>query len=657
MKRALLGLTFLLAGFVAVSQDTRTLLTIEDEKVTVDEFLSIYNKNNTANVVDKKTIDEYLDLFVNFKLKVKEAESLGMDTAKKFVNELSGYRRQLAQPYLVDRALNDQLIEEAYARMKEDVAANHILIKVAENASPADTLAALKRIKKIASGISSQDEMERAIAKLSADDDKSTIAEDLGYFTAFSMVYPFENSAYKTPIGKLSKPVRTRFGYHVIFVKDKRPARGEIRTSHIMIKSNATMTPEEQKNAGAKIQEIHAQLLAGGDFEALAKEYSEDKGTAAKGGLLPWFGTGRMVDAFENAAFSLENNGDISVPVQTSYGWHIIRREDYKGIGTFDELKGSIKKKIERDSRGQKGRVSLLKTLKREYALTFNNKNRDIVHKNVTSEFLEGTWQPAEGVDLNGPLITITDNKYSGKTVNFTQNDYIIYLKKFQKRLPKGQMLKDVLATKWESYINAALIEFEDGVLAYKHPAFKALLQEYHDGILLFDLMDQKVWSKAVKDSAGLADYYEAHKNDFMWGKRVDASVYICASEDIASKAEKLAKKRVKKSLTDSAIESELNEDNALNVSIRSGVYSEKDDEYVDQVEWIPGIHTLALENGKVALVQIHEVRFPQPKTLNESRGLVTSAYQSHLEKLWIEELRGKFTYSVDQAVFNDIKK
>lgn len=658
MKKIVLILTLGLVGLNMMAQQSQTLMTIEDDVITVDDFLAIYNKNNTSNVVDKKSMDEYLDLFVNFKLKVKAAEDLGMDTATKFINELAGYRKQLAQPYLVDRDMSDQLIKEAYDRMSQDVAAYHILVKVPENASPADTVAALKKLSSYANGIKSQDDMEAVVSNIRESKNESVIAEDLGYFTAFSMVYPFESMAYNTPVGTLSKPVRTRFGYHVIFVKDNRPARGEIRVSHIMVRASADMSAEDQKRAEEKVNEIYSRLEKGEDFGSLAKEFSDDKASAKNEGRLPWFGTGRMVPAFEDAAFALEQNGQYSSPIKTNYGWHIIKRDEYKGIGTFEELQSSIKKRIERDSRGQKGRESLLKKLKEEYALSYNFKNRDAIHKLVNSDYMEGKWIAPEEFPQDGVVLTITDNTYSNKTVNFTQKDYLTYLQKFQRKSTEEQKLSALLNNQWEDFVEASLITFEDGILDVKYADFRALMQEYHDGILLFDLMDQKVWTKAVKDSAGLSEFYEANKDDFMWGERVDATVYSCENSAIAKQTMKLAKKRLKKGYTDSFILDEVNEDSALSLTIHSGIYSKGDDEYIDQTSFETGIHEISAADSetKKVIVQVYKKIDPQPKTLNEARGLATSAYQSYLETEWIKELRKIYTFTVDQEVFKSIQ-
>lgn len=656
MKRMLTVLTLVVSLNALQGQDNRELMNIAGDNITVQEFLNIYNKNNTNNVVDKKTMDEYLDLFINFKLKVKEAEALGMDTARKFVSELAGYRRQLAQPYLVDRDLNEQLVREAFDRMKQDVAAYHILIRVADDAAAADTLKALTRVRELRKDVNSEKDMQRLITTMQNDGDDNTIGEDLGYFTAFAMVYPFESAAYNTPVGSVSEPVRTRFGYHLIFVKDKRPARGEVRVSHIMIKSTEDMLDDAREAARARIYEIHERLQKGESFDNLANEYSEDKATAPKGGKLPWFGTGRMVSSFEDAAFALQHDGDISEPVQTPYGWHIIKRDEYKGVGEFDEVKNSIRKRIERDARGLQGRTSLLKKLKEEYAFTYNNKNKGAANKFVGSEYLQGTWKLESAKPLDAPVLTITDNVYSKRTVTYTQQDYLEYLQRTQRPRGEKEMLSQVLSEQWDAFVNAMIIQFEDENLEHKYPEFKALMQEYHDGILLFDLMDQKVWSKAVKDSAGLEQYYEGHKQDFMWGERVDASVYVCANEDIKKQTLKMAKKREKKGYTDSAILTEVNSSNPLNLSIRSGLYARDEDENIDAAPWEPGIHEINAAGDKKVLVQIYKVLEPQPKSLSEARGLVTSAYQNHLEEQWIKELRGKYDFRVNQEVFDSIK-
>ena len=658
MKYSILAFFICTVQF-AFSQDDRTLLTVGNKDVSVNEFLSIYNKNNTNNVIDKKTMTEYMDLFVNFKLKVVEAESLGMDTVLKFKSELAGYRRQLAQPYLIDKSMNEALIKEAYDRTTEDVAAYHILVRVAEDAAPQDTLAALKRLRELSKGISSEKEMLQAIEKVKSLNDKDLIAEDLGYFTAFSMVYPFETAAYSTEAGSLSKPVRTRFGYHVIFVRDKRPARGEIRVSHLFIRSNSEMSEEQRADAKARINQVYQQINSGGDYDALVKQYSEDRASASKGGNLPWFGTGGTASIFEDAAFNLERAGDISEPVLSSFGWHIIRKEDARPIGTFEELESSLKKKIEKDSRSLKGRSSLISKLKKEYAISYNTANKNAANKFVGNEYLNGTWKlKTETTEkLDKPVMVISDNVYSKSSKSYTQRDYLEYLQKNQKKLGDTYTLSNVIASHWDGFVEAMLIDFEDQNLEAKYPAFKALMQEYHDGILLFDLMDDKVWSKAVKDTAGLEAYYKSHRGDFMYPERADATIYNCANSDVAKQTLKLAKKREKKGYSDSNIMEKVDADNPLDLTISSGVFEKDDEPAIKASPWMPGVHKVTLEGKPFTYVQIYKIIKPEFKPLDKARGAVTSAYQAELEEEWLKELKSKYDVKINDSVFQEINK
>lgn len=648
----------LLLTIQAGAQDQRQLMSIGEEKINVEEFLAIYNKNNTNNVVDKKTMEEYVDLFVNFKLKVIEAESMGMDTATKFVKELSGYRKQLAQPYLVDMDVNEELIQEAYNRLTEDVAAYHVLVKVGLDATAADTLKARKKLTSLTQSIKNEDDMKLIIAKIKGSKDDQVIAEDLGYFTAFSMVYPFESAAYNTEVGKLSRPVRTKYGYHAIFVRDKRPARGEIQVSHIFIRSSAVDTDDQKETAKNRIEEINKQLKNGEAFGDLVKQYSEDKATVNNGGTLPWFGTGGTASVFEDAAFGLGLNGEVSEPVQSAYGWHIINRIDKRDVAEFEAIKSTLKRKIEKDSRSLKGRTSLLKKLKSDYAITHNKVNKAAADKIFTDQLLNGKWRVPEELPtkMDKPVLTISDNKFSKRTKAYSQLDYVQYVAKNQKKSKEAQVVSSLLISMWSQFVDDMIIDFEDGLLEMKYPKFKALMQEYHDGILLFDLMDQKVWSKAVKDSTGLETFYQSHKSDYTWPQRVDASIYDCANDEVAAKAVKFAKKRIKKGYPDTYIMQEVNSDNALNLNIKSGLFAKGDESVIDSSQWVEGVY-MSKESSKPTVVQIYSVLDPQPKELNEARGLITSSYQTYLEKQWIEELRKKYPVQLDEAVFKSINK
>ncbi|MGB3946622.1 MAG: peptidylprolyl isomerase, partial [Bacteroidia bacterium] len=404
-KSLVLPFTFLALNTITAQTKNKdaVLMTIGQNKVTVAEFESVYKKNNTKDVAnDAKSLNDYVDLFVNFKLKVKEAEELKLDTAKAFKDELAGYRKQLAQPYLTDKDVNEKLLQETYSRLQEDVHASHILVKVAETALPKDTLEAYNKIMKIRARVLKGEDFNKVASEKGISDDPSAKDNggDLGYFTALQMVYTFETAAYTTKVGDVSMPVRTRYGYHIIKVHDKRKAQGEVLVAHIMVKTPPNMTKEDSTNAVTKINEIHSKLKAGAKFEELATQFSDDKTSAKKGGELMWFGTSKMPIEFEKASFALKNKGDFSNPTKTKYGWHVIKLIDRRGLATFDAMKNELKDKVTKDSRSQAGRASLIAKIKAEYKFKENLAARDEFAKVLDSTVFEGTWDKAKAASL-----------------------------------------------------------------------------------------------------------------------------------------------------------------------------------------------------------------------------------------------------------------
>lgn len=638
------------AAGIAFAQDKEpVLMTIAGKNITRSEFQSIYNKNNPKNTeADSKSIDDYVQLFVNFKLKVKEAEEMGLDTTAEFRNELEGYRKQLAQPYLTDNEVNDQLLREAYERSKTDVRASHILIKLDANALPKDTLKAYNTTIALRNRILKGEDFAKVARENSQDPSAKENAGDLGYFTSMQMVYPFETAAYTTKIGEISMPVRTRFGYHLIKVVDKREAQGQIMCEHIMVKSQKGQSAADSVAAKQKIDEIYGKIKAGENFEELARQQSDDKGSAKDGGKLPLFGTGRMVMEFEKAAFGLQNNGDYTTPVKTQYGWHIIKRLDKKPIPTFEESKNELKGKVTKDSRAQKSKESLIAKIKKENNFKENLKARDEFNTLIDSSYFEGTWSKDKASKLNKELFSIADKKY-------TQLDFANYLENHQTKRPKidaGVLVK----TTYEQFVNDNCIAYQETVLDKKFPDFKALMQEYRDGILLFDLTDKKVWGKAVKDTAGIEDFYQKNKNNYMWEERVEATIYTCANTAIADQTRKLIKKQEKSNISNDSLMNIVNKDSQLNLKIENGKFLKNENDMVDKVKWQVGISENMTKNNQVIFVKINKVLPPDVKKLSEARGLVTSDYQNYLEKEWIESLRKKYTVNIDRSVLSTVK-
>lgn len=712
MKKAL-ALTLLILGTqlsFAQNASDPVLMNVCGTNVTLSEFMSVYKKNNKDQSNDRKAIENYLDLFTVFKMRVKEAEAMKLDTSASFINELAGYRRQLAQPYLTDRDVNERLLREAYDRMQTDVRASHVLIKCDENALPKDTLLAWQRTmiaqnmlngkpatkliddyeKQLRSNytangsvkmnkadsvafttlVSSLRNLDRKykgkavpfeeLAKgLSDDPSAKENAGDLGYFTSMQMVYPFETAAYTGKIGEVTMPVRTRYGYHLLKVIDRRAAQGEVRVAHIMVKTNTGMSVEDSLKAKQKVDEIAQKINAGSAFEEMARQFSDDKPSAAKGGELPWFGRYKMPAEFEEASFNLAKDGDISAPVKTRYGWHIVKRLERRGIPKYEDLKNDLKTRITRDSRSQQGRESLIARIKQENSFSENKtvtltkkmkkKKKpaivtfvalDEMYTLVDTSIYKGVWTGGDRAKaMNKNLFTL-----AGK--NYTQSEFAAYIESHQSRRAKTNDIRSIVDDQYKKWVEETCINLEESQLDKKYPEFKALMQEYRDGILLFDLMDRKVWSKAVKDSVGLKNFYEANKEKYKWDERVDATVYNCASDSVA----KVVRAMLLKKKTDKEILEALNKKSQLNLQIESKLFVKGENEVIDN-NWKAGTTANTNKDKKVIFASVKKVVPPTVKTLQESKGLVTADYQNQVEKEWNESLKKNCPVSVYKEV------
>lgn len=617
------------------------VMTLGDEQVSIADFEAIFKKNNRDSVISQADLDEYMELFINFKLKVAEARSRGMDTVPAFVSELQGYRRQLTRPYLTDGELLDELVRDAYERKTQEVRASHILISCELKASPEDTLKAWNKIMKLRNRIMAGEDFESVARGVGGSEDPSVAQNggDLGYFSVFQMVYPFENAAYTTEVGQVSMPVRTRFGYHLLNVVDRREARGELRAAHIMVRADEK-DPESVKQGKAKIDNIYTMLRNGADFQEMALKFSEDASTARNGGELPWFGSGKMIESFENTAFGLAQDGDVSEPVQTSVGFHIIKRLEYKPVAAFEEVEKEIRNRVRRDARAEATRASFVRKIGVEYGYEVSQKAlKKAIRKNLDTAVWRGNMTIAKAKCQKVTLVSFADQTFSAQ-------EFVDFLNAAGKRKGQGDLdkfLDDQLA----AFKEEKLIAYEDSRLEEKHNDFRLLMNEYRDGILLFELTDELVWSKAVKDTAGLEAYYEQQKTNFMWGERLEAGLYGCVSAELAD----LVRKRLDAGVPPNEIVLELNEGGPLNVRYEEGLYERGTNNVVDVVDWAPGVSDVFERDGKFWVVVAKSVRPAEPKALDEARGLITAEYQNYLEDRWIKELRAKYNYAVNNDV------
>ena len=470
------------------------LFTVANDSVYADEFMYVYQKNQADSVADmseeaqEQALRDYLDLYVNFKLKVAAAETAKLDQKETFQQELTQYQEQLAKPYLVENRVTDQLIEEAYERSKQEVKASHILITLAEDATPQDTLRARQKVDSLRTLAQNGASFAMLAEQYSNDPSAATNGGDLGYFTALQMVYPFENAAYRTEVGSISPIIRTRFGYHIIKVHDKRPSKGKVKVAHIMLRAseesalggtapggNASGGAATDSSTQQKIQQIYEQLRRGEDWDELTERFSEDVTTRSSGGELPYFGTGNMIESFEDAAFALEKEGDISPPVKTRFGWHIIKLIDRQELEPLSELRTSLERKIDRSVRSEVMQSEMVDLLKEENGY---EGNAELVQE------ITRALQASDSLDIpsDAVLFTMQDTTLTtGDFYTFIEEEY------------KGEAIDSATAEQaYHNFEAQSILAYERNHLLEKYPEYRRILQEYRDGILLFDIMEKK---------------------------------------------------------------------------------------------------------------------------------------------------------------------
>lgn len=588
MKKSMLFLAGAMMSIMAMAQ-SETLMTINGKPVSAEEFLYIYEKNNQAGAMDPKSMDEYLEMFINFKLKVAEAESQGIDTTAAFKKELKGYRAQATPKYLQDDQAIDSLVRLSWRHMSKDRRAAHIAIQCPASASAGATDSALAKIKearervtlgrqvmkgkgKKAKPVREKPEAFDAVAReISTDPQVQNNGGELGWITPFRYVYPLEEAVYNTPVGEVSEVFRTQYGFHIVLIEEERDHK-EVKAAHIMKMVPADSLDAEKK---AQIEEI-AKKVTKDNFAEVAKMESDDRGSSSRGGELGWFGKGMMVKEFEDAAFGLQP-GEISKPVRTQYGWHIILKEDERGIQPLDSIRPQILRQVQRDDRMKEAEKSFIAKVRREYNL------------------------PAEMSDA------------------------------------------DVKA-------------YADEHLEAKYPDLKNLVQEYHDGILLFEVSLREVWDKAAKDTAGLENYFKANKKKYTWeAPRWKGYVLQCKDKSSAKAAQTIVKSANPDSIQ-SYIARRINNDSVTNVKVQHGLWEQGKNPAVDKF----GLKVKNAEfkaNEQLPVVVCLGKKLKAPEVWSDEKGKVTTDYQDFLETEWIKKLREKYPVEINQEVWEKIKK
>ena len=629
--RVLSSITSILCFWMNFAQDqpknTDALITINKEEISVDEFMNVYNKNiQLIEDEDQKGIDNYLELFINYKLKIADAKSEGFDKKQSYLDEYEKYKNQLIDTYLLDKKVTSELLEEAYSRTKEEVKAQHILVRVTGQ----DTLSALNQIREFRARFLNE---SFETLKKSIHNGNAIFVEDLGYFSAFKMVYDFENAAYNTPIGEISQPFKTQFGYHVVKVLDKRPSKGQAEAAHIMItnKSNDTEQTAEQR-----INELYRLIEQGESFENLAKQYSEDKSSAVNGGKLKPFKSGEInSELFVDTAFSLDV-GAISNPIQTKYGWHIIKLLDKKPIESFEQLKFDLDKKVKRDSRSQVIKKRMLASIMNQYQVqapksntisTFYKKNKD-----------ESGWILNESLSFENQLIKIKNRVLS-------YGDFLSFLNNNSKT-------KKSLEDHYNTFLENNVMQYKKDQLPFENAEYANVLREYEEGLLLFDIMEEKIWNRAKNDSLGLLEHYKNNASKFISPKNISGTI---ARSDKKSTLKKV-KNLWDKNISNDEVSKVVNAKNQ-NVIFSSGTFEIGSSLLPKNAVFETGVSKIFDLDASYVVLNILNQQPEKVLSFEDARGAVISSYQNLLEQNWIEVLRAKFSFSVNQNVLNELKQ
>ncbi|HOH74488.1 MAG TPA: peptidylprolyl isomerase, partial [Paludibacteraceae bacterium] len=524
----------------------------------------------------------------------------------------------------------------------EDVDVSHILIRLNANPTPADTIAAYTKAMTAYKRVTNGESFEKIAVEFSEDPTVQENKGRLGFITGMMVVYPFEKTAYTTPVGQVSAPIRTRFGYHIIKVHDKRKTQGERLVAHILKRIPEDASEKQKAAIERSIKSIYEDLAKGADFQRLAQANSDDQSSANKGGEISWVGTGKTTPEFENAVFNLQNIGDISQPVKTEFGWHIIKLLDKRDIMTLQEAYPLIEPRVKTDERASIIANSFIEKLKKTYNFKSYPTNLHALQTLLA--------QPNDNIleqtkTYNLPIYTFADQV-------ITQSDLIVFLhQQNYTKNPIDLSLLDILANQ---VANNTIIKYENSMLEKKYPEFGLLMNEYKEGILLFNISNEMVWSKASKDIEGLTDFFEKNKKSYAWDKpRFKGAIIYCDSKQSFKTAKKIAKATPEKELS-TKLKQTLNSNEKNAVKIETGLFAEQTNPVVDKLVFKKG--KLEKNNDYPYIFTSGNIQKHYPDSYQDIRGIVINDYQNYLDKQWIEELRSKYPIVIDTSVLNSLK-
>jgi len=639
---------FILFPVLCQAQDLniKTLMNVNGNNVQAGEFMRMYRKSKEPEKA--LDIDSYLNQFTLFKLKVADALNEGYDTTSSFKTELNGYRNQLAQNYLTDSEMKEKLLQRGYQRSLIEINAWHILIALKADASPEDTLRGWKKAIDIRERINEGEPFE-SVARGTSDDRSVKInGGNLGYFSAFQMIMPFEDAAYSLKKRTLSMPVRTPYGYHIIMVTDKRPSKGKVRVAHIMKAIQPGDDGKDEEQAKNEIDSIYSLLKNGASFSELAKRLSDHKESAVKGGELEWFGTGEIISDFSEAAFSISDTGNFTKPVHTIYGWHIIKLLGKKAPGSFEESRSLLESKTNQSYLNSLSKKSFVEKLKKEYHYHVNAEAYSWFVSHTDTLIIQGLKLYDRSTLPDGIIYSFADQSVSTK-------DFTDYLEKRASMVvtkDSAVFVRQLLDTRATDH----LMNYENANLEKKYPDFRYLIEEFHDGMLLFEISGRKVWNRVSDDTIGLHNYYYAHNNNWLSKEGIEAKIYTLISPDAEKLLSSAFNKYSQKPDCDELLIKRFNTKNDTALFIKEGKWFRGDDIDMDNIQWTVGAHPVSLK-GFTSIVTIKKVIEPSPLKFEDIKGEVMTGYQEFLENEWTGQLNKKYSVKIDNLVLEEVKK
>ncbi|WP_139959148.1 peptidylprolyl isomerase [Flavicella sediminum] len=616
---AVVSAFFICTTFIGQVKKEKVLLKIDDQPVYQSEFVNLFGKNKsiTNTEITKQSIKDDIELFIDYKLKLIEAKELSLDTAQSYIKEVARYRNQLVLPYLSDDKYIDSLVVQAYERSLKEVKASHILIKVAANSK--DTLKAFNKINALRKQIIDGADFAKIAQEQSEDPSAKSNKGSLGFFSVFRMVSSFEDAAYTTKVGEVSEAFRSQFGYHILKVEDERPTMGEVEVAHIMVRDTSKAASK------GTIDKVYAEVVKGGNFEELAKKYSDDRRSATNGGKMSKFSMGAMPKPFDEISFSLSEENKYSKPFATAYGWHIVKFHELHKPKNFEESKVSLKKKVKGDSRSKNISNPVVVRLKKEYTIAVN--------EDVKNSFAES--QKANTDTLDPWIVKVQD-------AVFTKKDFQNYIRNRRDKKPL-----DV----FEAFKDEKILGYYKEHLEETDKEFGNLFAEYKNGLLLFDLMKEKIWDAAQNDSIGLQEYYNEHTDDYI-SKELIHAVIVTSKEE--NNSNELAAYLAKENNLDS-----INNYLSAKKNILTKVGDFERDNAIFPKGTVFTANTVKTYNNKKehVVVKILEIKEEVQQEFEDVKGKVINDYQNEIQKNWLEELRAKHKIKVYKHRLRSTKK